>query len=212
MKSNLGTFFMCLGTVLLLLALSLFLYNDSQAREAREATVEVMPQLIQQIQMEEENPQPEETRPVILPGTPEEFIDPAAYEMTETVINGHSYIGYLSIPDLGLELPIMADWSYDKLRIAPCRYTGTVLSEDLVLLAHNYVTHFGLLQNLSVGAQITFTDMEGVATHYEVLAIEVLDPSAVEDMIAGEFDLTLFTCTYGGSSRVTVRCDRILAY
>ena len=36
----------------------------------------------------------------------------------------------------------------------------------------------------------------------------VVSFTAVEEMTAGEYDLTLFTCTYGGQSRVTVRCDR----
>ena len=41
-------------------------------------------------------------------------------------------------------------------------------------------------------------------------AVDILDHTAVEDMISGEYDLTLFTCTYGGENRVTVRCDRVV--
>ena len=50
--------------------------------------------------------------------------------------------------------------------------------------------------------------MNGIRTAYEVVALDVLVPAAVEEMIAGEYDMTLFTCTYGGKSRVTVRCMR----
>ncbi len=210
MKRKLGILFMCLGTALLVLALSLFFYNMEEAQEAQRATVNLLPQLVQQIEADADDIEgEEETRPVIIPGTPLDLLDPSVFEMTEVEIDGHKYIGYLAIPDLGLELPVMSEWSYEKLRIAPCRYTGTVLSEDLVLMAHNYATHFGQLQKLPIGAQISFTDMDGVTTLYEVIAIEVLTPTAVEDMTAGEFDLTLFTCTYGGQSRVTVRCDQI---
>jgi len=42
-----------------------------------------------------------------------------------------------------------------------------------------------------------------------VAAREVLLPTAVEEMTAGEWDLTLFTCTLGGRSRVTVRCELV---
>ena len=35
-----------------------------------------------------------------------------------------------------------------------------------------------------------------------------LPETAVEEMRAGEWDLTLFTCTYDGRARVTVRCIR----
>ena len=45
-----------------------------------------------------------------------------------------------------------------------------------------------------------------------MVALEILQPTAVEEMTAGEFDLTLFTCTYGGKSRVTVRYDRVAEY
>ena len=129
--------------------------------------------------------------------------------MTEVEINGNQYIGYLSIPVLGLELPIMSSWSYPKLNIAPCRYTGSVRGEDLVLMAHNYSSHFGKLSQLDLGDMVEFTDMDGVITRYEVVGKDVLDPAAVEEMTSGDFDLTLFTCTYGGGSRVTAYCNRI---
>lgn len=38
--------------------------------------------------------------------------------------------------------------------------------------------------------------------------METLPETAVEEMRAGEWDLTLFTCTYDGRARVTVRCIR----
>ena len=43
---------------------------------------------------------------------------------------------------------------------------------------------------------------------YTVVALDVLHPQAVDEMTAGDYDLTLFTCTFGGKSRVTVRCMR----
>lgn len=140
---------------------------------------------------------------------PVELLTEEDTEMTEVEINGNQYIGYLSIPVLGLELPIMSSWSYPKLNIAPCRYTGSVRGEDLVLMAHNYSSHFGKLSQLDLGDMVEFTDMDGVITRYEVVGKDVLDPAAVEEMTSGDFDLTLFTCTYGGGSRVTVYCNRI---
>lgn len=96
--------------------------------------------------------------------------------MTEVEIDGYSYIGYLSIPKLELELPIMADWDYARLRIAPCRYTGSVRGEDLVIMAHNYASHFGGLAKLSEGDNVIFTDMDGITTVYEVVAQDILAP------------------------------------
>jgi sortase A len=128
--------------------------------------------------------------------------------MAEVKINGYNYIGYLSIPALELELPIMSSWSYRQLKIAPCRYSGSLRGEDLVLMAHNYSRHFGKISKLNEGDTISFTDVDGVVTYYQVAAMDILEPTAVEVMTSGEFDLTLFTCTYGGGSRVTVCCNK----
>jgi sortase A len=45
--------------------------------------------------------------------------------------------------------------------------------------------------------------------YYEVLLLETLPGYATEEMIASGFDLSLYTCTPGGASRVTVRCKAI---
>ncbi len=204
MKRELGLVLMSSGIVLLIMSLSLFLENSAQGQAAKRNAERLMPPLLQRI---EEGTG--DTHPIVPPGTPAEMLDPAVLEMREVQIGGNGYIGYLTIPDLGLELPVMSDWSYEKLKTAPCRYAGTVLSEDLVLMAHNYTSHFGKLQNLSIGAKISFTDVDGITTWYEVVAVETLAPTSVGDMTDGTYDLTLFTCTYGGKNRVTVRCDRL---
>lgn len=215
MKRIIGTFFMVLGVLLLVGAAALYGYNRHEQTQAAESAEALMPQVVDAILKNQEAAatEPEETTPletydpdsdvVILPTEPE------IPEMTVTEIDGYGYIGFVSFPTLGSELPVMADWSYDQLKIAPCRYTGSVFTDDLVLMAHNYWRHFGQINDLRVGDTVTFTDMDGITTYYEVVAVDVLNPTAIEEMTAGEFDLTLFTCTYGGRSRVTVRCDRI---
>lgn len=66
----------------------------------------------------------------------------------------------------------------------------------------------GNIDQLELGDAVLFTDMDGVTNGYEVVAVDILAPSAVEEMTSGAFDLTLFTCTYGGQNRVTVYCER----
>ena len=75
-------------------------------------------------------------------------------------------------------------------------------------MAHNYNNHFGRLSQLNIGDSLCFTSMDGVTTHYTVVAKDILAPTAVEEITEGAYDLTLFTCTYGGASRVTVYCDK----
>ena len=79
---------------------------------------------------------------------------------------------------------------------------------NIVICAHNYSTHFGQIKNLSIGDNVIFTDMSGNIFNYKVTDMSILQPTAVDDMYSGDWDLTMFTCTIGGATRVTVRCQR----
>lgn len=59
---------------------------------------------------------------------------------------------------------------------------------------------------LGVGAEVRFTDVAGQTFRYTVVGQERIDGYDVEGMQAGDWDLTLFTCTWSRVSRVTVRC------
>lgn len=72
-----------------------------------------------------------------------EYVKQPDMEMPLKRAKGHYYIGELEIPALGLELPVMDQWSYPRLRIAPCRYVGSVYSGDIVIAGHSYLRHFG---------------------------------------------------------------------
>ena len=205
MRKAIGNLFIILGTVFILGALFLFLFNQQEATEAETSSAAIIPELVEQIIIARENSDP--TMPP-MPEIPEEFLSAEDLVMSEKIINGYAYIGHLHIPDLNLELPIMSGWSSRQLQIAPCRFTGSVRGNDLVLMAHNFNSHFGRLSKLSEGSEVIFTDMDGTVWNYAVVAKDILEPEAVEEMTAGEYDLTLFTCTRGGAHRVTIRCDR----
>lgn len=129
-------------------------------------------------------------------------------EKPETLeLDGEAYLGVLSIPALGLELPVMADWSDPNLKRAPCRYVGEAQEKNLVIAGHNYRCHFGALERLPEGSDVILETVGGDVLRYQVTEREVLAPTAIEEMTAGEEPLTLFTCTYGGRSRFTLRCD-----
>lgn len=196
---------MILGTVLVISALGLFVYNNRQNEQAATAAFTQLAALVEQIQQQEH---PEESS--VLPGVlPEEVIDQADTTMKEILVDGYSYIGYLSVPILSLELPVMSRWSGSQMQKAPCRYTGTLLGRDLVIMAHNYAKHFGTIGKLQPGDVVIFTDVDGNSFRYVVMLQEILQPEEVEEMTSGVFDLTLFTCTYGGKNRVTVRCNQM---
>lgn len=194
-----GTVFVGMGIVLMLAGLCLFLWNRKEAARAGERAQAVLPQIKQAVEAKEPLTEAEKTWEAV--ETEEE--EPEAATVT---VDRYEYQGYLDIPDLGLELPVMAQWSYPRLKIAPCRYYGSTGEGNLVIAAHNYPRHFGGLSKLSQGAEVTYVDLNGREWNYEVEAVEVLSPEAVEEMTDAGYALTLFTCTYGGANRVTVRC------
>ena len=208
MRTKFGVFFMLLGAVLLLGAAGLFFFNTKEEQQAEIFSSEVIAVLQEEVRQVQETIA-EATGPDLLENTPLELLTEEDLIMTEKVINGHAYIGYLSIPDLMLQLPVMSQWNNQKLQKSPCRYSGTLRGRDLVLMAHSYASHFGRLSTLSEGAQIQFTDMEGIVWYYEIAAMDILDAYDVEEMVAGEYDMTLFTCTKDRQHRVTVRCNMI---
>jgi sortase A len=197
---------MLLGTMLMLSAALLLMNNQHEDDIAQEHVQTVVPAIREQIWQVQAEP-PAEVITEISNSTPIEYLNPEDLVMTEKVVNGYAYIGYLTIPDLGLELPVMSGWDNKRLQISPCHYTGSTRGEDLVIMAHNYKSHFGRLSELSVGASVQFIDMDGQVWNYQVVALDVLAAESVEEMTAGEYDLTLFTCALNRITRVTVRCN-----
>lgn len=193
MRKIAGGLLMGVGTVLVCGALGLFLWNRWEDTCAGAYVDYTLPQVVAYAE----------------DGAGKEEETAESTEMTEVMIDGYAYIGYVSIPALELELPVMSEWDYDRLKIAPCRYSGSTKTDDLVLCAHNYSRHFGNIKNLTVGDSVCFTDMDKETVWYEVASVDILEPGDVEAMTDGSCGLTLFTCTYGGASRVTVRCLRV---
>lgn len=211
MRKFLGVLFMLLGITLVVGAMLLLLNNRQEDQLAQDFSNSVIPVLQEEVRRVQETAT-SETAPQMTEHIPVEYLSPEDLIMTEKTINGYAYIGYLTVPDLGLELPVMSGWDSRRLQISPCRYTGSVRGENLVIMAHNYNSHFGRLSQLSVGAQIQFMDMDGQLWNYQVVAMDVLAAEAVEEMTAGEYDLTLFTCTTNRTHRVTVRCNKMEAF
>lgn len=180
------------GLLLITAALSLTAYNFWDEKRAGASAEEVL--LAYQKQ-----------QTVFSESLPEESGEP---EIPVIKIDDHLYIGVVEIPALDLTLPVMKEWSYAGLKDAPCRYQGSVSGNDLIIAGHNYRFHFGGLHNLEAGDEVAFTDAEENRFEYVVTDIISVAGDDVDAMEAGEWDLTLFTCTADSKNRVTVRCER----
>lgn len=199
---KLGIVFVILGALLVSGALLLLFMNKSEdeaAGETARETLESIKELIVTLPTEE---------PVHVDRFNEEEVL-RSYNMRVVNVDGSGYIGYISIPKLGIELPVMSELDSEKLKTSPCRMTGSVKSGDMIIAGHNYKRHFGGLKDLLIGDAAYFTDMNGRVRTYLVSELLILEPTDIDGMMAGDWDLTLFTCTYGGAQRVTVRLVEI---
>lgn len=190
-----GRICIIIGLLLLAAAFCLTAYNLTQSRRAGRVAAQTAHELETLLPQQPQAEQP------LWQLHPE-------LELPVAQLNGLGYVGLLELPSLSLELPVLAQWSYEALRQAPCRYQGTPYRSGFVIAGHNYAAHFGALQRLQTGDVVTFSDVDGYVFRYQVAAREVLPPTAVEEMTDSGWDLTLFTCTPGGQNRVTIRCLR----
>lgn len=186
-------FWFCGGLLLIAAALCFTVYNLWDEKRAKDSAEELLLQY-QELQSASLDLEPETSQDS---------------EMPAVEIDNNLYIGVLEIPFLGISLPVMEEWSYDGLKIAPCRYMGSAFQDNMIIAGHNYRFHFGGLRKLETGAEVIFTDTGDNRFEYQVTEVTYIDGSDVEGMEAGEWDLTLFTCTLDSQRRVVVRCSRV---
>ena len=208
---KLSDYFRSTGLLLLAAALALTIYNICDDNRAKATSREIL----QDLQTERISAKVRDTGDSMDDAfsaqetqIPDYILNPEMAMPVKTV-DGQEYVGMLSISELSLHLPVINEWDYPKLKDAPCLYTGTAYQDDLVIMAHNYQSHFGKINTLPVGSKITFTDMDNNEFHYRVVTTELMNPTAVEDVVNSQWALTLFTCTAGGQSRIVVRCERV---
>ena len=206
-KTRMGNILLAAGALFLTAALLLTGSNLYETYQAGQASERLFQEVFSRIESQSQDA--DSLSQAVLAGgeeeTPEYLLNPEM-EMPVEEIEGNGYIGLLEIPALGLSLPVMSEWSYQNLKLAPCRYSGSAYTGNFTIAGHNYSTHFGPIGGLNAGDSITFTDMQGNRFAYEVQVVETLEATAVEDMVGEEWDLTLFTCDLSGESRITVRC------
>lgn len=208
MRKFIGVFFMLAGLAMVFAAGWLLYMNSEEETQAGSSSEIRLEEL--KIAMQA-TPTPAPVTDATPSPTPLPMETPVP-EMPTMEIDGEEYIGYLELPTIGLSLPVMSDWDYEKLKTAPCRYWGSAYDNTMVILAHNYRRHFSLIHTLEIGAPVQFVDVDGDIYRYVVAAQETLEPDEVQEMVDNEYDLTLFTCTYGGASRVTVRLKRVTGF
>ena len=182
--------------------------QTSNPTSTREITETPMPtESTEPTETPEPTPSPEPTSTPTPAPTGKLYERVPGIEMPGEKVNGHEYIGTLSIPSLGLKVPVQRNWSYENLSVSPCRYSGSAYAGNLAIIAHTY--HFGKLSSLALDATVTFTDMENNVFRYVVREKNTISPNDANEIAHSGYDLTLVTCTLSGTKRVAVYCERV---
>ena len=135
-------------------------------------------------------------------------------------VTGTGIMGYITIPRIGVELPIYHGTSDAVLQVAAGHLEGTSLpvggeSTHAVISAHRGLPSAKLFTNLDqleVGDTFTITVLDRVLT-YEVDNISIILPTETDSLkvVDGKDYVTLMTCTpYGiNTHRLLVRGHRV---
>lgn len=141
-------------------------------------------------------------------GGQDDIPEPPALDMPTVRTGDYDYIGYLSFPGHALTMPVAAEFSFPALEISPCRHTGSAYNDNLVVAGHNYNTQFAVLFELKSGDTVTFTDVDGNVFTYAVRGSTSVTPDDSETVMNSGYALTMYTCTWDTSARITVFCER----
>ena len=156
-----------------------------------------------------------------LEATPNSFFTPeqvSGYDETLDV-SGTGIMGYITIPRIGVELPVYHGTSDGVLQVAAGHLEGSSLpvggaGTHAVISAHRGLPSAKLFTNLDeleVGDTFTITVLDRVLT-YEVDRVSIVLPTETDLLqpVEGQDYVTLMTCTpYGINVRVTADATRI---
>ncbi len=205
MRKKISVIFVIIGALLIFSALALVLFNVTKAKKCTETAQNVLVQMKNSMPIEYfPNKEQEKFEQIIV-----DEIYPEIPEYIE--IDGNKFIGYIRIEKIGVELPVMQDWSYEKMDVSPCVYKGSLDEKNLIVMAHNYSGFFIDLKDLSSDDLVEFVKCSGEVLQFKVTNIELIAGYDGETLVGDEenWDLTLLTCNYSGRSRVVVRTLQI---
>ncbi|MEI3401037.1 MAG: sortase [Clostridia bacterium] len=192
---------MILAVLMLVCAGVLLFYNSSENDRVEEESLETVTEL-ENILEQQVNEQGNSQNNI------QTTKETSNNDRTSINIKGHNYIGIVYIPILNnLALPVIEECTESNLKVSVCRYSGSLKENNFVVAGHNYKSSFGKLSKLVVGNIAYFKDINGNVYKYHCKAIETLSPKSVNEMVNGDWDMTLFTCTYNGANRVAYRFE-----
>ena len=141
---------------------------------------------------------------------------PEAVEYTTNAGVKYSVESVLNIPRLGINYPVISEWSDELLKISVNKYWGPKPNEvgNYCIVGHNYKSGkmFGNLPAITKGEIIELTDMTGRTIKYSVYdryQVTPTDTACTSQLTGGKKELTLITCKEYGQERLVVKAREV---
>lgn len=115
-------------------------------------------------------------------------------------------LAILKIPEKKLELPVFNTYSEELMKESVCQYGENKCKEgQLIIAGHNYEKHFRRIRTMEPGDKLTLEFPEEIRA-YTVSETAEIDGTDREGLFSGDWDLSLFTCSFNRERRMIVRC------
>lgn len=191
-----GKILITIGIILILLSFCLLSYNLFLSNKSKKEETKMVPLIKEKIKEKD----------IEIEEKPDYYYNPNI-SMPVSEIDGKKYVGILYFDSLNVEFPVLDSWN-NKNRL-PSRYYGTAYLDNMIICAHNFNNSFGQLRKLKIGDMVIFEDIDGNIFEYKVTEVLLIKGTNIDEMKDTEWDLTLFTCDYNNTRRLTVRCERV---
>lgn len=127
--------------------------------------------------------------------------------MSSMEIDGESYVALLEMDMYKFKMPVRSVWDEKAVEAVPCRYSGSVYNNTLVIAATDAEGQMDFVNSVNTGDRLTVTDMRGEQFSYKVVKVENSNTATAEELNTDEFDLTIFVEYSGPTDYLFIRCD-----
>lgn len=139
-------------------------------------------------------------------------LEQVAVDMPEKM-GQYEILGEIEIPKIDVKKYILDETTDESLGLSLTKFWGPNLHEvgNFSIIGHNYDQLFKRLKELEKGDIFTLTARNGERGAYEVYKSYIVEPhemECIEDSLIGQREVTLITCTVGGTQRLIVKAQQ----
>lgn len=128
-------------------------------------------------------------------------------DMPSMEVADESYVALVEMEMFRFKMPVRSVWDEKAVEAVPCRYSGSVYDNTLVIATTDDKGQMDFVNNINTGDRIAVTTMRGEQFSYKVVKIENSNTATPEELNSNEFDLTIFVEYSGPTDYLFIRCE-----